>query len=173
MAKDSARNAGKHPFIVFLTTLPGILTGIASVIGAVAGFYALKANSEDSQTEDAIESVTSNIEVDRRASKPVTTYTARLSDKDHKNKEGFSLVSPLQIIRWDRVNYHNQYHRDDEDTNDSMFELLSNRSKIDTLFKAAISPKEARTILNRQPIVSVTVWSDKAELKIIDEGPPL
>jgi hypothetical protein len=116
----------------------------------------------------------------------VDIYRARLSYWDHFNHKCYEydgdpddvdgcvqLKSAAGIVRQDRANYHKFDVRDREDRDDMGFDVKSERAELAKLLKDQISKKDARIIRNRTPLVEVTVWPDRAEVKILDRGEEL
>ncbi len=105
------------------------------------------------------------------------SYRARLSEADHSNSsdrgiEEKKLRSALAVIQQDRANYYSpnteNLHRDEDDEPSNAFNTKSARIELIGKF-GNLEPAVANKIINGKPFVEVTVSSDRAEVKIIEE----
>jgi len=113
----------------------------------------------------------------------VDVYRARLSFSDHhtyacSEYDGDpdnigncrKLRTAAGIIRQDRAHYHKYALRDREDRDDMSFSKRKVRKRLADLLKEGIPKDVARTIKRRTPLVEVTMWPDRAEVKILKKG---
>lgn len=105
----------------------------------------------------------------------VCSYVARLGAADHFNSRGDRLNSAAAVIRQDRANF-NLYNRiDKEDQGDLFFVSRENRALLDGMLPSTPGNAPAfRKIVNGQPLVAVTVWSEdggrySAEVELLEE----
>lgn len=99
----------------------------------------------------------------------VDSYTARLSGNDHFNTNGVRLRSAAAIIRQDRANFHKFGQRDEEDTFDSVFGSVSNRSRLEEMLdNGSTSESARRAIVNGTPLIKVNIYSNSVEVIVIE-----
>jgi hypothetical protein len=93
--------------------------------------------------------------------RPLETYTARLSEKDHFNSNGERLRTAAGIIRQDRANYHEFRRRDGEDEGDRFFASKANRARLEALLLNGHTTRSANdAIINGTPLVTVEVYEN-------------
>ena len=97
-------------------------------------------------------------------------YRARLSNRDHFNSKGQQLESVIQVLRQDRVYYH-QGKGDPEDGPDATFGTFQGRNIMEDLQPAPVSMSRAaweRTILTQTPLVDISVSGRTIFVKILE-----
>lgn len=95
------------------------------------------------------------------AEKPIDSYYARLSERDHFSSSGQRLTKVAGIIRQDRANVHQFGKVDPEDAKDRFFSDKNNRAKLESMLaNAQISPIDQATIINATPLIFVEVYSN-------------
>jgi hypothetical protein len=90
-------------------------------------------------------------------------YVAKISKKDHFNKNGIKLNKINLILHQDRANFYSGL-KDKEDEKDSYFNSLKNRKKLDKIKIIAKNigiNKLKKIILNNTPILKISVDLDK------------
>ncbi|GLU25430.1 MULTISPECIES: hypothetical protein [Brucella/Ochrobactrum group] len=95
----------------------------------------------------------------KAAEKPIDTYYARLSERDHYSSSGQRLTKVAGIIRQDRANVHQFGKVDAEDEKDKFFSSKENRAKLENMLaNVRISPIDQATIINATPVIFVEVY---------------
>ncbi|WP_146131615.1 hypothetical protein [Merismopedia glauca] len=103
------------------------------------------------------------------ASDLVDSYTARLSRDDHFNTSGVRLRSAAAIIRQDRANFHKFGQIDREDTFDSVFGSVSNRSKLEKMLdNGSTSESARRAIVNGTPLIKINIYRNSVDVLVIE-----
>lgn len=98
----------------------------------------------------------------------VDTYVARLSDRDHRNSRGDRLTDVAAIIRQDRANFYKYDRRDSEDEGDGFFGKEKNRAVLERLLnRGYCSPSARRAILNGDPLIKVSVYTDHITVSVL------
>ncbi|MBC8716516.1 MULTISPECIES: hypothetical protein [Brucella/Ochrobactrum group] len=93
------------------------------------------------------------------AEKPIDSYYARLSERDHYSSSGQRLTTVAGIIRQDRANVHQFGKVDPEDVKDRFFSDKNNRAKLEKMLtNVQISPIDRATIKNATPLIFVEVY---------------
>ena len=93
------------------------------------------------------------------AEKPIDTYYARLSERDHYSSSGQRLTKVAGIVRQDRANVHQFGKVDAEDEKDKFFSSKDNRAKLENMLaNVRISPIDQATIINATPLIFVEVY---------------
>ncbi len=91
----------------------------------------------------------------------VESYVARLGHSDHYNSYGEPLSSVAAIIRQDRANYHVFGRSDREDEGDNYFASKHNRAILETILRnSRLSRPVLSEIVNGEPLVKITIWSE-------------
>jgi hypothetical protein len=100
----------------------------------------------------------------------IAQYRARLSARDYRHhRTGAPLRYADQVIRQDRVNYHVLNSRDPEDQGDPILSKSPARGQLNKLLEKAITPQMNERIMKGTPLVEVTIWTDRASVRIISE----
>jgi hypothetical protein len=100
---------------------------------------------------------------------PRARYKARLSDADHYSTDGSRLRAAALVIRQDRYNYHVAAARDDEDEADPVLGAKGKRAKLQVWLKGRIPPAVEQRIMNGTPLVEVSVFKNRAEVRIVED----
>ena len=91
--------------------------------------------------------------------RPIESYVARLSARDHFNSNGQRLTSAAAIIRQDRANFYVYGIRDPEDEGDPFFQSKENRALLETLLERGRStPAAIDRVVNGTPLIRVDVY---------------
>ncbi len=91
--------------------------------------------------------------------RPIESYNARLSSKDHFNSNGERLTSVAAIIRQDRANYYVYGSHDAEDEPDDFFADKANRARLEFLLDhGRITGDVEDAILNSTPLIHVDIY---------------
>lgn len=99
--------------------------------------------------------------------KPIDSYYARLSERDHFNSNGERLRSAAAIIRQDRANFHLYGKRDADDDTDSFFSDKANRARLETMVRNGRFYGGAESeILNGTPLVHVEIYEDSVVVNL-------
>lgn len=99
--------------------------------------------------------------------KPIDSYYARLSDRDHFNSNGERLQSAAAIIRQDRANFHLYRKRDAEDDSDNVFSDKENRARLETMVNnGRFYDGAEKEILNSTPLIHVEIYEDSIVVKL-------
>ena len=99
----------------------------------------------------------------------VESYFARLGHSDHFNSYGEPLSSAAAIIRQDRANYHVFGRSDREDESDNFFASKHNRAILETILQnSRLSRAVLSEIVNGEPLVKITIWSQGYDYDYID-----
>jgi hypothetical protein len=102
--------------------------------------------------------------------RPIESYVARLSARDHFNSNGQRLTSAAAIIRQDRANYYVYGIRDPEDEDDSFFQSKENRALLETLLEhGRNSPGAIGRVVNGTPLVRVDVYRNFVAVTILSD----
>lgn len=102
--------------------------------------------------------------------KPIDSYYARLSKKDHYNSSGNLLTKVEGIIQQDRANVYALGHRDPEDNLDFFFDIKENRALIGKLIaNSQISDETSAAIINGTPLVFVQIYNGYVKIKVMPE----
>jgi hypothetical protein len=99
--------------------------------------------------------------------KPQARYRARLSEADHYSTDGTRLRAAALVIRQDRYNYHVAQTRDPDDEPDQVLGSKGKRGKLQGWLKGRIPPDVEQQILNGTPLVEVSIYKDRAQVRII------
>ena len=102
----------------------------------------------------------------------VAEWTARLSDRDHRNTKDTVLVRPWQVIRQDRFYVHSGQHVDPEDTKDTRFGSPEAREDLEALLREAREwgpdDKDVEEIVLHTPLIRVRVFeNDRVIVEIL------
>jgi hypothetical protein len=98
----------------------------------------------------------------------IESYVARLSARDHFNRNGEGLQSPAAIIRQDRANYYLYGYRDPEDEPDRFFSSKENRARLERLLEGGrTTPQARRIIVNGTPLIRVDIYEDFVNVTVI------
>jgi hypothetical protein len=165
-------------FIAFLKTIPGFLASIATIFSAATGLYlSLKKPDDPDVTTAEPESQTTTVTRidDIEVGDSLISWRARLDEKDHFDGDR-KLKDPQSVIIRDRVNFHSsKVAKDPEDTNDKYFGNYKKRDLLRPMLKKTIqrNPGLHDAIMSFQPLVEVTVKANRAEVTILDKGPPI
>ncbi|MBW2276061.1 MAG: hypothetical protein JRF63_01135, partial [Deltaproteobacteria bacterium] len=100
---------------------------------------------------------------------PKARYRARLSDHDHYSTDGSKLRAAALVIRQDRYNYHAAGRRDAEDEDDPVLGGKTKRAKLQGWLKGHIPPDVEQRIMNGTPLVEVSIFKGRAEVRIIED----
>jgi hypothetical protein len=102
--------------------------------------------------------------------RPIESYVARLSARDHFNSNGQRLTSAAAIIRQDRANYYVYGIQDPEDEADSFFQSKENRALLETLLEhGRNSPAAIRRVVNGTPLIRVDVYRNFVTVTVLSE----
>ncbi len=100
--------------------------------------------------------------------KPIASYVALLSSRDHFNSNGVRLTEPWQIIRQDRANFHRYGIRDPQDEWDSFFASIDNRAAAEQmLMNGYIEPSARNAIVNGEVLVRVFVITGPGDVGLV------
>jgi hypothetical protein len=92
---------------------------------------------------------------------PVESYCATLGEADHYASDGYPLDNAAAIIRQDRANYHEFGIQDRGDENDSIFDVKSNRARLEAMLRnGTIDRAASRAIVRGTPDICVDVYDD-------------
>lgn len=99
------------------------------------------------------------------------SYTARISDRDHRASDGYPLGSAAQMVRQDRVNYHKFHRRDGDDQGDPWFRTDGSRADLQRMLErgGAMSSSTRRAIVNGEPLIEVDVYPDSVRVSILED----
>ncbi|MGC4044294.1 MAG: hypothetical protein QM758_10895 [Armatimonas sp.] len=107
----------------------------------------------------------------RAQERPMETYRARLSARDHVSSRGERLKKPAAIIRQDRANFHKFGKRDSEDGYDSFFSKSSNRDRLEKLLERGTISRSARNlIVNGNPLIEVQIYKNRVSVSVATGG---
>lgn len=103
------------------------------------------------------------------------TYIARIGPSDKFNDQNQSLVDQVptlqtaaRVLRQDRIHfYHNPRLRDPEDMRDCFMSAEEHRDLMQPLLsQGKISSNTIKEITHKNPLVEVTVYRDRVDVKI-------
>ena len=99
------------------------------------------------------------------------SYTARISDRDHRASDGYPLSSAAQMVRQDRANWHKFHRRDSDDQGDPWFRSDGSRADLQRMLErgGAMSNSTRRAIVNGEPLIEVDVYPDSVRVSIIED----
>ncbi|MBN9547818.1 MAG: hypothetical protein J0H31_02765 [Alphaproteobacteria bacterium] len=99
------------------------------------------------------------------------SYTARISDRDHRASDGYPLSSAAQMVRQDRANWHKFHRRDSDDQGDPWFRSDGSRADLQRMLErgGAMSSATRRAIVNGEPLIEVDVYSDSVRVSIVED----
>ncbi|MDX8438084.1 hypothetical protein [Mesorhizobium australafricanum] len=99
------------------------------------------------------------------------SYTARISDRDHRASDGYRLSSAAQMVRQDRANWHKFHRRDSDDQGDEWFRSDGSRADLQRMLErgGAMSSATRRAIVNGEPLVEVDVYPDSVRVSIVED----
>ncbi len=93
--------------------------------------------------------------------RPIDSYYARLSERDHFNIHGERLRSAAAILRQDRANFYVYGKQDAEDESDNFFSDKANRARLERMLGNGYMDRNAeREILDGTPLVHVQIYPD-------------
>jgi hypothetical protein len=102
--------------------------------------------------------------------RPIESYVARLSARDHFNSNGQRLISAAAIIRQDRANFYLYGIRDPEDEPDSFFQSKENRALLETLLEHGRSnPVAIDRVVNGTPVIRVEVYRNFVNVTVVSD----
>ncbi|TPO01721.1 hypothetical protein [Mesorhizobium sp. B1-1-5] len=106
-----------------------------------------------------------------RADDMLGSYTARISDRDHRASDGYPLGSAAQMVRQDRANWHKFHRHDSDDQGDSWFRSDGSRADLQRMLErgGAMSSATKRAIVNGEPLVEVDVYPDSVRVSIVED----
>lgn len=106
-----------------------------------------------------------------RAEDMLGSYTARISDRDHRASDGYPLSSAAQMVRQDRANYHKFRRRDGDDQGDPWFRTDGSRADLQRMLErgGAMSSSTRRAIVNGEPLIEVDVYPDSVHVRILED----
>ncbi|TPJ77697.1 hypothetical protein [Mesorhizobium sp. B2-6-2] len=106
-----------------------------------------------------------------RADDMLGSYTARISDRDHRASDGYPLGSAAQMVRQDRANWHKFHRRDSDDQGDAWFRSDGSRADLQRMLErgGAMSSTTRRAIVNGEPLVEVDVYPDSVRVSIVED----
>ena len=106
-----------------------------------------------------------------RADDMLGSYTARISDRDHRASDGYPLGSAAQMVRQDRANWHKFHRRDSDDQGDEWFGTDASRADLQRMLErgGAISNATRRAIANGEPLIEVDVYPDSVRVSILED----
>ncbi|WP_224546954.1 hypothetical protein [Mesorhizobium sp. CA16] len=106
-----------------------------------------------------------------RADDMLGSYTARISDRDHRASDGYPLGSAAQMVRQDRANWHKFHRRDSDDQGDVWFRSDGSRADLQRMLErgGAMSSSTRRAIVNGEPLIEVDVYSDGVRVSIVED----
>ena len=100
--------------------------------------------------------------------RPLETYQARLSERDHFNSQGVRLQTAAGIIRQDRANYYVYHKRDPEDQADAFFASKANRDRLEKLILAGHTTASANAaVINGTPLIRVEVYENYVNVYVM------
>src|ERR1700723_1364897 len=98
----------------------------------------------------------------------IESYTARLSPRDHYNRNGVRLTSAAAIIRQDRANFYVYGLRDSEDEPDSYFSGKGNRARLEEMLEnGRTTPDAISRIVNGTPLIRVDIYATGISVQIV------
>lgn len=101
------------------------------------------------------------------AEKPIESYYARISERDHFNSNGERLSNAAAIIRQDRANVHAYGKQDDDDDIDHFFDDKANRARLEKLLaNGYASPGAEKAIINGTPLIYVEIYPDSVRVEV-------
>jgi hypothetical protein len=102
--------------------------------------------------------------------RPIESYVARLSARDHFNSNGQRLTSAAAIIRQDRANFYVYGIRDPEDEADAFFQSKGNRALLETLLEHGRSdPVAIDRVVNGTPLIRVDVYRNFVNVTVVSD----
>ncbi|MBZ9883271.1 hypothetical protein LB535_12995 [Mesorhizobium sp. CA10] len=106
-----------------------------------------------------------------RADDMLGSYTARISDRDHRASDGHPLGSAAQMVRQDRANWHKFHRRDSDDQGDAWFRSDGSRADLQRMLErgGAMSSSTRRAIVNGEPLIEVDVYPDSVRVSIVED----
>ncbi|PBB17697.1 hypothetical protein [Mesorhizobium sp. WSM4313] len=106
-----------------------------------------------------------------RADDMLGSYTARISDRDHRASDGYPLGSAAQMVRQDRANWHKFHQRDSDDQGDAWFRSDGSRADLQRMLErgGAMSSATRRAIVNGEPLIEVDLYSDGVRVSIVED----
>lgn len=100
----------------------------------------------------------------------IESYTARLSPRDHYNRNGVRLTSAAAIIRQDRANFYVYGLRDSEDEPDSFFSSKSNRARLEEMLENGRATRIAiDRVINGTPLIRVDIYANGINVTVLSE----
>ena len=98
----------------------------------------------------------------------IESYTARLSPRDHYNRNGVRLTSAAAIIRQDRANFYVYGLRDSEDEPDSFFSSKSNRARLEEMLENGRATRIAiDRVINGTPLIRVDIYANGINVTVL------
>ena len=98
----------------------------------------------------------------------IESYTARLSPRDHYNRNGVRLTSAAAIIRQDRANFYVYGLRDSEDEPDSFFSSKSNRARLEEMLENGRATRDAiDRVINGTPLIRVDIYANGINVTVL------
>ncbi|MBZ9770794.1 MULTISPECIES: hypothetical protein [unclassified Mesorhizobium] len=106
-----------------------------------------------------------------RADDMLGSYTARISDRDHRASDRYPLGSAAQMVRQDRANWHKFHRRDSDDQGDAWFRSDGSRADLQRMLErgGAMSSSTRRAIVNGEPLIEVDVYPDSVRVSIVED----
>ena len=100
----------------------------------------------------------------------IESYTARLSPRDHYNRNGVRLTSAAAIIRQDRANFYVYGLRDSEDEPDSFFSSKSNRARLEEMLENGRATRIAiDRVINGTPLIRVDIYANGINVTVLSD----
>jgi hypothetical protein len=100
----------------------------------------------------------------------IESYTARLSPRDHYNRNGVRLTSAAAIIRQDRANFYVYGLRDSEDEPDSFFSSKSNRARLEEMLENGRATRDAiYRVINGTPLIRVDIYANGINVTVLSD----
>ena len=98
----------------------------------------------------------------------IESYTARLSPRDHYNRNGVRLTSAAAIIRQDRANFYVYGMRDSDDEPDSFFSNKGNRARLEEMLENGRATRDAiDRVINGTPLIRVDIYANGINVTVL------
>lgn len=143
--------------------LPALAVLLAAALATPA------CTGEAAEASDAVETVEPQAEETRAPLELAGQYRAFLYETDRRDAAGGQLAEAWQVLREDRINYHDRNLRDADDEADPVFATAANRDRIETMVaNGNLTEQSARKIVERNVLVQVNIYARDGEPERLD-----
>ena len=141
-------------------------TKLALAAPLLAATLATAACTDDTPSPDEVEPAPQETRVPLKL---VARYKAFLFDPDHTDASGAPLDEAWQVLREDRVNFHDRDVRQADDQTDPVFADAAYRDRIEEMVaNGNLTEGAARKIVERNVLVAVDIYERGGEPERLD-----